>query len=88
MTTEQYIDVVLDVMHDLLGDPSTLEPEPDDISFVWDKYNKTWCLVRRICDDNVKTIQKYSKKVDDFFVPYFARIQPMPNYIKEYLNDN
>ena len=82
MTTEQYIDVVLETMHDCMGDPSTIEPE--EVSYVWERYNRAWCLVRRICDDKPKTIQKYQKKVDEFFIPYFARVQPMP---KEDQND-
>lgn len=75
MTTEQYIDTLLSCIKDIMGEPSTIEE--DEVDFVWNNYHRTWCLARRMCDDDKHTIQKYTKKIDDFFVPYFARIQPI-----------
>ena len=75
MTTEQYIDTLLECMKDIMGEPSTVEEDEKDM--VWRCYYRTWCLAGRICDNNRNLIQKYTKKIDDFFVPYFARIQPI-----------
>lgn len=75
MTTEQYIDILLSCMKDILPEPSTIEEDEADL--VWNCYYRTWCLARRICNDDCHVIQRYTKKIDNFFVPYFARIQPI-----------